>query len=161
MTSISKPNKWSQTYFQNKTKLLTFNTGIQTLWWRWINSSCINKKKVQSNETLTSQIMIWKWIEMKLITLRCWIPCGNVVPVCIILALLIMQIYKPPNPTVSAGMYTILFLFPAIIVADGQFSKASIAINIVKLFELHQLQYLQMQLRQLRIWHHVFIWVNA
>lgn len=157
MTSISKPNKWSQTYFQSKTKLLTFNTGIQTLWWRWINSSCINKKKVQSNEIRTSQIIIWKWLEMKLIILRCWIPCGNVVPVCIILALLIMQIYKPPNPTVSTGMYTILFLFPA----NGQLSEASIAINVVKLFELHQLQLLQLQLHQLRIWHHVFIWVKA
>lgn len=134
-TFIVKEGKYFQTkqmepdlfWKQSKTKQLTFNTGMQTLWCSWINSSCINKKKVQSNETLTSQIIIQKWIEMKLIMLRCWIPRGNVVPVCIILALLIMQIYKPPNPIVSLVMYTIFFLFPAIIFANDQLSKASIA----------------------------------
>ena len=55
------------------------------------------------------------------------------------------------KPYPSIVMYTILFLFPAIIFANGQLSKASIAINVVKLFELHQLQLLQLQLHQLKI----------
>lgn len=163
-TSIMKEGKCFQTKQmdadlfskQTKMKLLTFNTGMQTLWCRWINSSCINKKWVQSNETLTSQIIIAKRVEMKLIIVKCWIPYWNIVTDCVILALLIMQIYWPLNSNFSLLMNSVFCYY----LCPWPILKIWHRLNALKFVELDQVQ-VQLEWYYLRIWPLVSVCIKA